>query len=202
MYSAKLQSSRDKLKPKPLLVCGTLADEREGDNPEAAHFVTTARFVTKHKFVKSDAQPARFVTKHKFVKSDALPARFVTPARFVITWLQNVSKGPLVARFVTPSPATSVCPFPRCVCVCVCVCACTRACVYVCVCTCERVCVRACVPTRMYMCARGRGRACVRACVVAASSLFFIEFIELALSVTYNLTISIVFPCAGFCLFG
>ena len=57
----------------------------------AAHFVITARFVTK-------------VTK--CVKSDALPALFVTPARFVTTWCQNVPKGPLAARFVTPSPAT------------------------------------------------------------------------------------------------
>ena len=55
-----------------------------------------------------------FVTKAtKRVKSDALPARFVT------TWWQNMRKGPLAARFVTPSPATlqSAFTFPRCVCV-------------------------------------------------------------------------------------
>ena len=47
---------------------------------------------------------AHFVTAaHKF---DALPARFFTPAHFVTTWGQNVPKGPLAARFVTPSPAT------------------------------------------------------------------------------------------------
>ena len=52
----------------------------------AARFVTMARFVAK-------------VTKR--VKFDAKLARFVTPAR-----LQNVPKGPLAERFVTPSPAT------------------------------------------------------------------------------------------------
>ena len=55
-----------------------------------------ARCITKvTKRVKFDALPVRFVT----------PVHFVTPARFVMTWWQNVPKGPLPARFVTPSPA-------------------------------------------------------------------------------------------------
>ena len=67
------------------------------------------------------AVAARFVTTARFVKFDAQPARFVTRARFVTTWWQNVPKGPLAARFVTPSPVplSSVFPFPQCACVCV-----------------------------------------------------------------------------------
>ena len=64
------------------------------------HYGTFCRYGDKT--FKSDALPARFVTAARFVTT----ARFVTAARFVTTWGQNVPKGPLAARFVTPWPAT------------------------------------------------------------------------------------------------
>ena len=51
-------------------------------------------------FSLSLSLPVMWCVAACFVKFDALAARFVT------TWWQNVPKGPLAARFVTPSPAT------------------------------------------------------------------------------------------------
>ena len=89
-------------------------------------------------------------------KSDALPARFVT------TWWKKVPKGPLAARFVTPSLATLIClSLPLlCVCVCVCVCVyCVFVCVYMFVCLCACVCMCLCM--------------CVRACDVLCMCIQF-----------------------------
>ena len=171
------------LKPRPLLVCGTLAAEREGGNP--GRHILSLRHVSPLNTNLSNLMHCLHVLSLRRV----LSLRGDKTCRKVHS-LHGLS--PLRQQHYN-----LICLSLSSMCVCVCV-ACVRVRARVCTC----VSASACVPTRMCMCARAVAGAGVRACVVAVSSLFFIEFIELALSVTCNLTISIAFPCAGFCLLG